>query len=140
VVQGNGLPTVFPSSLRERIDSALLICDATSTGGNYLAVSAHRIDEKAQAIDIEPFGIIVHSTGSGSAGVFVHHGDWEERTQSLPLEFSGTLAHGSIGESFLATQLHGLREGTLEQLPKAHRGAFDALIREIRAREDKALE
>jgi hypothetical protein len=61
VVAGRELPSVFPDRFRAKIDSALIIAAPTSTGGTYLAFSANRIDLKARALDIEPFGVIVHS-------------------------------------------------------------------------------
>jgi hypothetical protein len=63
LVSRSDLPSIFPHSLREKIDSALMIAAPTSTGGTYLAFSANRVDSKARAIDVEPFGVIVHSTG-----------------------------------------------------------------------------
>ena len=93
VVVGNELPSVFPERFRAKIDSALIIAAPTSTGGTYLAFSATRVDLKAGALDIEPFGVIVHSTGTGPSGVFIHHGTWKDRTQYPPDAFwTGSLA------------------------------------------------
>ena len=138
LLPGRDLPSVFPASFRAKIDSALLIAAPTSTGGTYLAFSANRVDLKARAIDIEPFGVIVHSTGSSPSGVFIHHGTWEGRTTDPPPGFWEEASRSGIGEYFLTNPPEGLRSGTLEQLPRGHRGAFDAVIREIRAREDRA--
>ena len=63
IVPRDELPNVFPRTLREEIDSALVIAAPTSTGGTYLAYSANRLDWRDRAVDIEPFGLIVHSTG-----------------------------------------------------------------------------
>lgn len=136
LLPGNELPSVFPPPFRAKIDSALLIAQQTSTGGIYLAFSAHRVDVRAQAIDIEPFGVIVHSTGPSPSGVFIHHGTWEGRTLYPPRAFWEEVSISGVGQYFLANPPENLREGTLAQLPKEHRGAFDALVREIRVRED----
>ncbi len=137
IVPGRDLPEVFPPSFRQKIDSAVVVAAPTSTGGTYIAYSASRVDFSDQSIDIEPFGLIVHSTGPSSSGVFLHHGDWEARTQSPPDEFWEVASRSGIGDYFLANPPEGLRQGTLDQLPKGHRGAFDAIVHEIRDRVDR---
>jgi hypothetical protein len=137
IIAARDLPSVFPQPFRTKIDSALLIAERTSTGGTYLAVSANRVDAKAEAIDIEPMGVIVHSTGSGSTGAFIHHGSWAGRTQAPPSGFWRSVTVSGIRDYFLANPPQGLREGSLDQLPTAHRGAFDAIVQVLRAREDR---
>ncbi len=136
IVTRDELPSVFPNTFRERIDSALVIATPTSTGGTYLAYSANRLDWKDRAVDIEPFGLIVHSTGPSSSGVFLHHGDWPGRTEYPSPNFWEEVSKSGIGDYYHTNPPQGLRQGTLEELPRGHRGAFDALVREIRARVD----
>jgi hypothetical protein len=136
ILPGASLPSVFPKPFRDKIAVAIAITEPTSTGGTYLAYSAERIDAKASAVDIEPFGIIVHSSGPGPSGVFVHHGNWPDRTQRLPAGLTSALLAGSTGDHFLAPPPVGQQAGTLEDLPCGHRGAFEAVIRRLRARED----
>jgi hypothetical protein len=125
---------VFPASFRQKIGSAVVVAAPTSTGGIYLTYSANRVDHRDQKIDIEPFGLIVHSAGPSSSGVFLHHGDWEGRTQSPPDGFWKVASRSGIGDYFWANPPEGLRQGALDQLPKGHRGAFDAIVHEIRDR------
>lgn len=127
------LPSVFPQSIRAKIESAVLIATPTSTGGTYLAVSANRIDAKARAVDIDPLGLIVHSTGASTSAVFLHHGDWPERTQTPPQSFWDDLSRSGIGNYYCSNPPRGLQAGTLDQLPAGHHGAFDALVKEIRS-------
>jgi hypothetical protein len=136
IIPGSELPSVFPDLFRQKIDSAVVVTAPTSTGGTYLAYSANRVDYKEQMIDVEPFGLIVHSTGPSSSGVFLHHGDWDGRSESPPDGFWEEASRSGIGDYFFSNPPGGLREGTLDQLPKGHRGAFDALVVEIRARVD----
>lgn len=136
VVTGDELPSVFPDSFRAKIASALIIAAPTSTGGTYLAFSANRADLKARAFDIEPFGVIVHSTGPGASGVFIHHGTWEDRTQCPPGAFWDGVSQSRIAEYFLASPPANRSAGPLTELPKGHAGAFEAIVQEIRARED----
>jgi hypothetical protein len=136
LLPGKELPTVFADRFRAKIDSALMIAAPTSTGGTYLVFSASRVDSKARAIDIEPFGVIVHSTGPSPSGVFIHDGNWEGRTTDAPLGFWEEVSKSGIGDYFLTNPPEGQRSGTLAQLPRGHRGAFDAILRAVRARED----
>jgi hypothetical protein len=136
IIPSRDLPSVFPPSFREKIDSAFVITAPTSTGGTYLAYSANRVDFKSQAIDVEPLGLIVHSTGANSSACFLHHGDWEGRSQPPPAGFWEDVDRSGVGEWFKANPPTGLSSGTIDQLPKGHRGAFESLVREIRARVD----
>jgi len=136
IIPGAELPTVFPEPFRAKIDSAVVISAPTSTGGTYLVYSANRVDYRDREIDIEPLGLIVHSSGPSSSGVLLHHGGWEGRSGPPPAEFWDVVAESGIGDYFYSNPPDGLSEGTLEQVPKGHRGAFDAVVREIRARVD----
>jgi hypothetical protein len=87
-------------------------------------------------IDIHPLGLIVGSTGASDAAVFLDHGGWSGRSQAPPPAFWDRFVESGIGDYFLADPPDGLLEGKIEQLPVGHRGALDALVREIRSRED----
>lgn len=138
VVSQSVLPVVFPGPLRDKVDSALVVNEPTSTGGRYLVVSALRPDPSDDAIDIEPFGLIVHSTGASSSGVFLHHGEWEGRSQSAPPDFwQGVQQHG-VGDYFLTKPPSGLMTGSLAESPLEHRGAFDAVVGALRNRADQS--
>jgi len=130
------LPSAFPESLRAKIDSFVLVATATSSGGNYLGFSANRVDFKSRMIDIQPLGLIVGSTGASDAAVFLDHGGWKGRSMPPPPAFWNRFLQSGIGDYFLADPPDGLLEGNIEQLAAGHRGAFDALVREIRSRED----
>src|SRR5205807_1591450 len=99
VMPGSQLPTVFPGAFRAKIESALVIGAPTSTGGTYLVFSAHRLDRPASAIDIEPFGLIVHATsGPSASGVYIHHGNWKRRTRPAPpLSFWSNVTQSGVG-------------------------------------------
>jgi hypothetical protein len=124
VVGGQELPAVFPEALREKIDSAVVVATPTSTGGTYLVYSANRVDYKPQKIDIQPFGLIVHSTGPSSSGVFLDHGNWEGRTASPPAGFwasgirrnkaaSGTISWRIHPKVFAKAHLINFRRATV---------------------------
>lgn len=136
VVAQGALPGVFPERLRNKIDSALAIAAETSTGGTYLVFSALRVDSKDRAIDMQPLGLIVHSTGVSSSGVFLDHGDWPGRTESAPPEFWEQVNRDGVGDYFYARPPADKTSGTLEDLSIQHRGAFRAAVQAIRNRID----
>ena len=136
VVAGSELPSVFRERFRGKINSALIIAAPTSTGGTYLAFSANRVDLKARALDIEPFGVIVHSTGPGPSGVFIQHGTWEDRTQYPPDAFWTGVSQSGVAQYFLTVPPANRSAGLLTDLPRGHAGSFEAIVRQIRARED----
>lgn len=137
VLPGRELPSVFPASFRSKLDSALIIAEPTDTGGTYLVTSAVRVDFTDMALDHEPFGLIVHSTGADSYGVFVHHGAWEERTVHPPDTLWEGVSSTGIGDYFLAVPPSGKLEGSLEDLPAGHRGAFDTVVQALRKHADE---
>ena len=137
LVPGRELPSLFPETFRAKIDSAVVIAAPTSTGGTYLVFSANRVDLKARALDIEPFGVIVHSTGPAPSGAFIHHGTWADRTQYPPEPFWVDVSQSGIAQYFLASPPASRSAGRLAELPKGHAGAFEAIVRELRAREDQ---
>ncbi len=111
-----------------------MIAGPTSSGGDYLIYSAHRVDRKY--IDIHPFGLIYHQTGPGPVGVFIDHGQWDGRTTPVPFDFAAHVVNIGTGSYFMTHPPSGLRSGPLDQLPKEHRGAFQTVTRWLRARED----
>lgn len=127
LLAGTQLPSVFPTTLRDKIGLALAIAAPTSTGGTYLVYSAHRVDRPAKAIDIEPFGLIVHSTGPSASGVYLHHGSWGGRTYYPPRDFWNDVAQSGVGGYYMTQSPANLRSGTLDQLPKGNLNAFDAV-------------
>jgi len=78
---------------------------------------------------------VLKKIGSAS-GVYLHHGNWEGRTRRPPPNFWKEVSRSGVGTYYLTQPPEGLREGTLSQLPKGDRGAFDAVVRQIHARVD----
>lgn len=132
VVSAASLPSAFPRSFREKIDSAVLIAQPTSTGGIYMAFNNLRIDVNDRTVDQHPFGFFIHTTGIASVGVFVHHGNWIGRTVQPPPELWTRIANSGIGDYFYSFPPAGKLSGPLADLPTDHRQAFDAAILYLR--------
>jgi hypothetical protein len=125
------LPSVFSPAMRQKLDSALLVASGTGDGSTYLVCNAFRVDVKAQAIDQEPFAVIVTTSGSSATGAFVHHGNWPGRTQSPPAGFWDYVTASGVGNYFFAAPPTGQIVGELQDLSAGQRKAFDAVIRRI---------
>lgn len=127
------LPLAVPLSLRAKIDSAVAITTPTSTGGTYVVFSMWRRDTKDSAFDNEPFGLIVHSSGASEAALFLHHGDWEGRTERVPEHVWDEIEHAEIGNLLWAKPPLDQSNGQLSDLVGTpHDGAFQAMIRRLR--------
>jgi hypothetical protein len=122
------IPSVFPDSFKRKLDSAIMIAAPTSSGGTYLVCNALRADSRTRAVDQEPFAIIFHSTGADPSGMFLHHGNWPERTQPAPPGFWTHVQESGVGNFFLTNPPSGLTSGALAQLPAGHREAFDSAV------------
>ena len=132
-IVGHGdLPTVLPVSFREKIDSAVVIASGTTSGVTYLVYDNLRVDVNDDAIDHDPFGIVVYSTGASPRGMLLHHGDWDGRTEQPPDSFWDYVRDSGIGDYFYTNPPSGQSTGTLENLPNGHRGAFEAVVERIR--------
>jgi len=134
LIPAREVPSIVPKALRLKLDSAVQIITPTSTGGFYLTYSGNRVD--GDKIDIEPFGLIVHPTGPASEGLFIHHGQWPERTTQVPSDFAAHIVNTGTGSYFMTYPPNGLVAGALNQLPEPHRGALTTIIAGLRARED----
>lgn len=108
----------------------------TSTGGTYLYVGGNRLDRAAGAIDIDPFGLIVHSSGPARDGVVIYHGQWKGRTQKMPAAFWDEVEGSGVGHYYQSHAAEGRNAGTLDQLPEGHAGAFQKIVRRLRDHED----
>lgn len=128
--------TIFPDSWRTKIGSALVISGLTSTGGTYLYIGANRLDQPAGAIDIDPFGVVVHSSGPGADGVLICHGSWKGRTQKMPPTFWDEVDRSGVERYYGSRAPEEQTSGTLDQLPEGHAGAFRNIVTKLRENED----
>lgn len=124
------LPNLFPKSLRLKLDSGFQIVAPTSTGGLYLAYSLNRIDH--DKVDIQPFGLVLYASGPSTRGVYIDHGQWDGRTSLLPSSYTQHVDHYGTGTFFSIHAPGGKIAGTLDELPTQHRGAFEAVVQQLR--------
>ncbi len=132
ILSQDSIPSVFPEGFRQKLDSAVVIGAPTSSGGTYVVFNAKRVDEKARMIDDEPFAVIVNSTGPDVSGMFLHHGDWETRTQPGPTEFWEQVDESGVGNYMFTNPPSGQSSGDLSDLPAGDRAAFDSAVRHLR--------
>jgi hypothetical protein len=130
------VPTVVPGSLRRKFTSALLMWERTSSGATYVVCNGVRLDPKANALDQEPFGVAVHSSGASTAGIFAHHGSWMSRTVPITSDVQAVLESTSLGNYFpLGEVPSNSSQGPLVDLKNtSHEGAFQSVISRLVSR------
>jgi hypothetical protein len=113
--------------------SALLMWERTSSGSIYLVCNGIRHDVKDNALDQEPFGIVVHSSGASPSGIFIHHGDWRRRTTPITPAVSQVLDSTSLGNYFPLGETPSGSSGPLADLSDtSHEGAFKTMLQKLK--------
>jgi hypothetical protein len=131
IVSRDSLPSVFPDSFRAKLDSAVLIVSGSVSGTTTLVCNASRVDTRAHAIDQEPFAVVVYPSGVSSGGMFVHHGDWPDRTSPAPDGFWNHVRVSGVSNYFSSHPPEGVTSGPLATLPIGQKHAFDAVVSRI---------
>ena len=104
----------------------------TSSGAVYLVCNGIRPCTKHNALDQEPFGIVVHSTGSSERGIFVHHGNSKKRTVDLPVAVKNIFESTSFDKYYPLAEIPKSSSGILDELKNtSHEGAFRKVISTI---------
>lgn len=123
------IPTAIPKSLRNKLQSALLMVEKTKSGCIHIVCNGLRPDPKVNEIDQEPFGIVVYSSGASTSGMFIHHGDWEERSIEITPELRHILESTSLQEYFPLGEVTSGSSGPLSDLSRtSHARAFKAIV------------
>jgi hypothetical protein len=117
VIPQEQIPGVFPESFRAKLDHAVVMGSGDANGMVYLVINAQRVDQKATAIDQEPFGIVFDNGMPSESGVFIHHGGWHGRTESgVPPAFWNHVAASGIGNYYPPPSLPPDSAGSLHDL------------------------
>ena len=134
VLESDDLTTILPPGLHSKINSAVLMIAPTSSGGTYVVVNNNRVDKPAWAIDQEPFGAIIDSTGARSIGLLLHHGDWPQRSStSEPRKFWQHAEESGIAAYYPTRNLPSNTSGELSELSgMGHLEAFEEFKRRVR--------
>lgn len=128
-IRRDQIPTAVPQTLRKKTPRALLMWERKPSGDTYLVCNGLRVDLKADALDHEPFGVVVHSSGASTGGVFIHHGGWRGRTTPLTPELRTALESTSLADYFPLAGAPSASSGPLSDLSRTpHAGAFAATL------------
>jgi len=129
------LPTVVPESLKQKIEVAMVMYDKTTAGNTFLVCNGVRFDEKASALDQEPFGVAVYSSGSSPNGYFIHHGEWTGRSVNITSEVGDILTSTGLVKYFPLADIPSQTSGPLSELREtSHEAAFKIMLSEIVSR------
>ena len=126
------LPAAIPESLRKKMPLAVLMFEKTMDAHTYIVCNGIRHDKKANALDQEPFGVAVYSTGSSPSGVFIHHGKWKRRSVPITPELQGSLTSTGLGDYFPLTEIPSASSGPTSDLKRTSKeGAFNTMMAEL---------
>lgn len=126
------IPSAIPEALRNKLPSAMLMWERNSSSSAFLVFNNIRLDQKDNSLDQEPFGIVVNSSGASTYGIFIHHGDWHNRTTPITPEVLKILESTSLGNYFPLGEVLQSSSGPLTDLKNtSHEGAFNAMINKL---------
>jgi hypothetical protein len=132
VIGANEVPTVLARGLVEKGHSYLVMASGSTTGTAYYMVNVNRIDDKANAIDQEPFGIAFVGNEPVYSGCYIHHGNWDGRTRPIPEGFVQGVLGSTLSTCYSVTSIPDEPAGKIEDLQiKSQRDAFLQLMKRL---------
>ena len=137
ILSSTELSGLLPEPYLAKLDSVIGVSSPTSSGGTCLLFNNLRVDARAHLIDQDPLGMFA-STGTSSAAVLVHHGDWDERSWEASSGLWREVQEAGIGKYYLSNPPAGRRSGTLDELPGGTAGALENVLRALRERAKSA--
>ncbi len=106
--------------------------ERTSSGATFVVCNGIRLDGRAGALDQEPFGVAIYSSGASTGGVFVHHGSWQSRTTPITPEVQRVLSASSLANYFPLGEVPSKSSGALADLRHtSHEHAFRATVSKL---------
>ena len=126
-ITGDSAPSFLPPTLSGRTKEIVVVTAPASTSAMVVMFNLYRVDAPVRQIDQQPFVVVVHSSGASTAGQFIDHGDWKNRSTPLviPEDFSGAVNSSGIASYYRAIPSTDSTGGTLETLPMGDRAAFE---------------
>jgi len=126
-IQKDEIPSFVPEGMRPKLDGGVIVVLGSSSGVTHLMYGAERVDRRAGELDIQPFGIVVFSSGASTGMALIHHGGWLGRTTPLPNDFWSVASSCSTGSYFFASPPEGKTSGSLDELGIGHKLALEEL-------------
>jgi hypothetical protein len=128
------IPKAIPEPLRNKLKSAMLMWERTSSSSVFLVFNNIRFDQKDNSLDQQPFGIVVNSSGASTYGIFIDHGNWQNRSIPITPEVISILESTSLGNYFpFREEVSQNSSGSLTDLKNtSHGSAFKEMISELK--------
>jgi hypothetical protein len=128
------IPSFVPPTMRPKLDGGVWVASGSSSGVTYLMFGAERVDVPAGSLDIQPFGMVVFSSGASTGMALIHHGGWMDRSVPLPPDFTAVASSCSTGSYFFARPPDGKTSGSLDELGPGQKAAFEHILRSLNPR------
>lgn len=121
---------ILPPDLVKKCDNILIVASGSNdTALSYYMLNCGRIDEKYNAIDQEPLGLICSGSDAYTSGCLIHHGNWINRTTYLTDEFWECISVSGIGNCYPLAEIPQKKSGSISELKiDSQNQAFDELI------------
>ncbi|MFI5168085.1 MAG: hypothetical protein ACHQQS_15870, partial [Thermoanaerobaculales bacterium] len=130
-IQKGDYPSFVPATMRAKLDGGVMVVSGSTSGTTYVMFGAERVDPPVSKLDIQPFGIVMFSSGAAPGMAVIHHGGWPQRSTPLPADFFSVASSCSTGSYFFARPPEGKTSGTLDELGPGHKGAFEKIVRAL---------
>ncbi len=92
--------SVIPELLKNKITHAVLMIKKKTNTEIFLICNGVRHDIKTKALDDQPFGIIIKSTGCSTSGYIIQHVNWIDRTKNITQEILNVLNSTTLKDYF----------------------------------------
>ncbi|GBE29063.1 hypothetical protein BMS3Bbin04_00071 [bacterium BMS3Bbin04] len=134
IVSPDQLPTgSFPQPLLDKCDSVFVMTSGSDEGVAYCMANANRIDERAYAIDQQPFGLAFIGESPAPSGCLMHHGDWDGRTTPYPSGFESYISSSGIQDYYPLSELPAEASGSIQRLRiESQQEAFENIMNPIK--------
>ena len=138
VIDQAEFPKLIPESLREKCENAVIMTSDLTEHHSVMAINLRRWDTRDSAVDQEILAISFVDGQASSEAVFIHHGNWEGRTEKAQTSESCNSACASpvISDFVVLKSLPQKSQGPLSDLEgysdrRASRAAWDELYRSL---------
>lgn len=115
IVPPSTLSGLIPGDLLNKANSVMVMASASPQGSVFVA-NINRVDRPASAIDQEPYIAVFNHSMSSTSGGFVHHGNWDGRTDKPEPDFFTAISASGIDTYYPLKEMPTSGSGLLKEL------------------------
>ena len=132
ILAPTAIPGVVPTALLAKANSVLVMGSGSPGGRVYYMANLNRIDQKAQAIDQQPFGLAFVGTMPLGSGCLIQHGNWGGRTSHPTADFWHCIQASGMKTYYPLADLPRADAGPISSLAFSSQGsAFSVIVTQL---------